>query len=43
MSFKEHTKGGDDKCKALFELFDEDGSEFISRDEFKDILSHLLV
>ena len=43
MSFKEHTKGGDDKCKALFELFDEDGSEFISRDEFKDIISHLLV
>ena len=43
MTFKEHTEGGDDKCKALFELFDEDGSEFISRDEFKDILSHLLV
>lgn len=45
MSFKENVGDegeGHHQCKALFEIFDKDESEFVSRDEFKDLVTHLL-
>ena len=43
MAFRERDGEDDPTAKFYFELFDEDASEEISRDEFKDIISHLLV
>ena len=43
LSYHEASEGGDDLCKDLFMLFDEDWTETISREEFKDIISHILV
>lgn len=43
ISFREPHGDEDERCKFYFELFDEDGSEEISRSEFKDIVGHLLV
>lgn len=42
LSFRERSGSGDDRAKFYFELFDEDGSDEISKTEFKNIVFHLL-